>query len=475
MKKGLTIVLVILFAVILQACDTLLTPGEETNKNFNIEPFERLFDDSKVKTLNVKITQEKWDELDLKMVEYYDRFEHYRTDYMIEGELEYSDDEGSITIKDIGFRTRGNYSRDRIQNDVGHLNPNNFKLSFHEDYDPVNVDRTVFELEEIDLKYNRNWDSTYLTEKYSLDLFQSIGVFAAETTLVRLIITIGDEEHYYGVYTAFEPIDDNFIKRRLTKEESQGNLYKSLWQMYGPANLGYPITSGAIGMKSEATNYRPAYDLKTNKKNPNHDTLRQFIKDINQKDGSEFETYIEANFDVDMFLKYLAVGVLLGNPDDYRAMGNNYYLYQNSKTNKWMIIPYDYDHGLGQGWDGDPVFTNWTIGANIYTWGNLNSHQLGVENYPHVLVDKILNIPTYQVQYEAYLAQLIDINQGDFNTTSFMLLYNEQHTLYDHLIEGAMIPQRFGLRNVIDYIEGKRSDIDGQLSYYVDHPNERGF
>lgn len=472
MKKIASFLLMICTVFLLQSCDEEIIPIVTPLPNNNIESFERLFDDTKVKTIHIKISLDKWEELDQAMINYYNQFGHYRTDYMVEADLEYTDDKGKVEVDRIGFRTRGNLSRGRIQNDQGIPQVQNFKVSFHEDYNPEYTKRTVFELEEIDLKSNRNSDSTYLTEKYSLDLFSSFGVYAAQTTLAKFKVSIGSNTYDYGVYTVFEPIDDNFIKRRLPKEETSGNLYKVLWQDFGPANLGYPVTHMAIGIKNEAINYRPSYDLKTNKKTEDHTNLYQFIKNINQLEGDAFYMYIEEHFEVDMFLRYLAVGVVLGNPDDYRAMGNNYYLYQNSLTNKWVIIPYDYDHGMGQGWE---PFPNWSIGMNIYTWMNLNAQMLNQPNYPHVLVDKLLNKETYQLTYESYLKDLVGNENSLFSTKSFLSIYDDQRLLYDDLIDGSMQDFHFGLRKVENYINQKRLDIFSQLNYYESFPQQRGY
>lgn len=475
MKKIFLMIVIISMLFFLQACDLVLNPTDSGVKPINIESYERFFDDTKTKTLHVKITEEKWHELDAAMIDYFVKHGHYRTDYMVEADLEYIDKDGSLTVEAIGFRTRGNMSRDRIQDDEGNPVMQNFKLSFHEPYVLENEKRTVFELEEIDLKWNRNWDGTYLTEKFSLDTFRAFGVFAANTTLIKLKISIGNNTYDYGLYTAFEPIDDNFIKRRFDQDANDGNLYKTLWQNFGPANLGYPIENRAIGIKNESINYRPSYDLKTNKVEEDHRELRSFIENINTKSGSDFQTYIEDHFEVDMFLRYLAVGVLLGNPDDYRAMANNYFMYQNSESMKWVVIPYDYDHGMGQGWDGAPIFSNWSIGMDIYEWGNLNAYLLNQPNYSHVLVDKILNIPSYQVIYESYLNQLISGTNALFTTQRFINLYNQQYELYDSLIEGSMMAKPFDLRNLVDYMNGKTNDIQTQLSYYQNNPNERGY
>jgi len=476
MKKFFSMVFIITITFLLVACDYVLIPKQTDDKNdtkvekFNIESFDRLFDDTISRSITVKITQIELNRLDQIMRDYNNQFGNYKTDEYAKAIMIYEDENGSFDISDIGFRTRGNLSRVRIQNNDKSLNLSHFKISFDQDFNPANKKRTVFELEEIDLKFNRNYDSTYLTEKFSMDLFNKFEVFAARTTLANFYLEIDNFKHFYGVYTIFEPIDKNFIQRRLNSELSDGNLYKSLWQNYGPANLGIITDLDSIGIKDAKTNYRPAYDLKTNKKINDTSDLINFAYLLNTLNGSYFETFIEENFDVSMFLKYLAINVLLGNPDDYRAMGNNYYIYNQSKTNVWQLIPYDYDHGLGQGWN---PFENYSIGLDIYDWRNLNKEFSNVETYPHPLVDKILKISKYQLEYESYLKELINPENELFSYQSFLSIYNLSKNLYDANLNLAMQNQRFSLRNIEEYFSQKIIDINNQLDYYKHNPNQR--
>lgn len=488
MKKLLFIVLITFILIVLGACDLVLVPNNPQNTldddflspdAFNVESFDRLFNDEVAKSITIKITSSAWHELDQSMKDYHKQFGTYRAGLYVRADMIFDDGSDELLeVKDIGLRTRGNLSRVRIQDDSGNLNPSHFKISFDEDFGleslRANGNRSVFELEEIDLKYNRNLDDTYLTEKYSLDLFDKFGVYAQKTTLTELYIQIGDTTHFYGLYTAFEPIDKKFLERRLDAIETKGNLYKSLWQQFGPASLQNNYPSLAIGIRDLDTNYRPTYDLKTNKRVHDTSDLVDFITQINILNHQAFQTYIETHVDVDLLIRLLAVGVLLGNPDDYRAMGNNYYLYNQSSSNVWTMIPYDYDHGLAQGWDGSPIFSNWTVGADIYTWGNLNAHMLSIENYPHPLVDKILNIEAYQVLYETYLSELINPENELFSFDAFDHLYQQQKSLYDLDLDHAMVNLRFDLRNIEWYINAKIADISNQLSYYQQNPNQRG-
>jgi spore coat protein H len=133
-------------------------------------------------------------------------------------------------------------------------------------------------MEEIDLKYNRNEDETFITEKYAHDMFREFGVLAQHTTLLKLYVSVGGETHFYGIYTAFEPIDKHFINRRFSGDHAKGNLYKNLWQQFGPATLKNDYHHDAIGIRNVQNNYRPSYDLKTNKSEGNHQALIDFIQ-----------------------------------------------------------------------------------------------------------------------------------------------------------------------------------------------------
>ncbi|MBU1094634.1 MAG: CotH kinase family protein [Firmicutes bacterium] len=486
-KLGLVFLLISLF-LLLNGCDLVTSPIDEEVPivpidpivtDTNVEPFTRLFNDEIEKSLIITISNAEWTGLNDAMISYAEQFGgDLRTDHYAKADLTYTDDLGRVEIADIGLRTRGNLSRVLVENSDGSLNLSNFKISFDEDFDQAdlkaNKKRTVFELEELDMKFNRNWDSTYLSEKFSLDLFNEFGVYAATTTLANLYITIGEETHYYGLYTLFEPIDEQFLQRRMTETQAEGNLYKSLWQQFMPASLQYVTYPQEIGMKDVSTNYRPTYDLKTNEKVGDTSDLAAFINQINSLNDLDFVQYIDDYFNVDMFLRQLAVGVLLGNPDDYRAMGNNYYFYHDNLLNIWTMIPYDYDHGLGQGWTGEPVFTDYTIGADIYEWGNLNQVFLNVETYAHPLVDRILNVSKYQVLYENYLALLIDPENHLFSYEQFLSQYNMQKGLYDDMLSDAMMNLNFDLRNIEWYMNGKIADIDNQLTFYALHPEMRG-
>lgn len=475
MKKVLAFILLVSLGFLSGCDEVVITPNPPT-PTVDAD-YDRLFDDDNEKSFTIEVSAIEFNKLDQYMVDYYNRFGDYKTDEVVEAKLKYQDSQGEIILDNVAFRSRGNTSRTRLIGEFGNLRAASFKVFFDKaiyaeegsELEKTISKRQVFGMTELNFKFNKNYDSTHITEKYAYDLFNAYGVFAPRATQAKLYLKIGQVTHFMGIYTVIESIDQSFLTKRFPMED-QGNLYKVLWQQFGPASLELGYDSRAIGIKDEANHYFPSYDLKTNKKAFDTSDIVTFMQMINTLDGDYFKTYIEANFDVDRLLRLLAIGVLLGNPDDYRAMGNNFYLYRNDVTGKWTMMPYDYDHGLGQGWDGAPVFTNYSIGMDIYLWGNLNSVFTGRE-VKHPLTDKILQIPAFQLQYENHLKTLIESEY--FSEESFLNTYLSVKTLYEDDVNDALWVIPFGLRNISSYINGKTDDVLGQLEYYQNNPSKR--
>ncbi len=301
-------------------------PEVEDTSDFD---FDRLFNDNIFKEIIIKISADEWNRFLSIQHANKNTYNNVSLDEYVKADFHYIDNDGELIIENIGFRNRGNTSIDFIEDGSGNLKLAHWKINFRYQFNgehPENQGRRGFELKEIDMKYNRNNHSSYMIEEYSMEMFKHYGVLAQATSHALISVEIEGIRHQYGIYTLFEPVDDEFIERRFNNVSEDGDLYKSLWQGYGPATLQTLTNQAAIG--ESTLSYHPAYDLKTNKDVlvNKHAALKSFILNINEKTGESFKTYIEANFNVDMFLRYLAVNVFLGNPDDYRAMGNNCYL-----------------------------------------------------------------------------------------------------------------------------------------------------
>lgn len=286
---------------------------------------------------------------------------------------------------EVGIRMKGNTSRTYVYQ-YGELLPVHFKISFKATFDGEEYDlpetsafkkswdadarkirkkRNLRGLEKMDLKYvPRNAGSSYCLarEIYCYDAFRLANIPAPYASICDL--TFGDGElSYSGKYEIIESIDKEFLKKRLGKDEAQGDLYKCVYNDMGPADLarnnavdrtsGRRILYGKIGVENDLEGYEPSYQLKTNDdngENSDFSAMADYIFTMWKLVYSKApESELNRILDVDEFLRFSAVSYLLGNFDDQRYNANNYYIYFSPSTKKAIYIPYDWDWGLGLG------------------------------------------------------------------------------------------------------------------------------
>ncbi len=93
---------------------------------------------------------------------------------------------------------------------------------------------------------------------------------------------------------------------------------------------------------------------------------------------------IETVFNVDSFLRYLAVMTAVSSWDYYAYTGNNFYLYHNPEDGRFEWIPWDQTWG----WDAtQPLFERSEFGL--------------IERAP--LFDRLLAVDAYKIKFAAYL------------------------------------------------------------------------
>ncbi|MHC1703917.1 MAG: CotH kinase family protein [Tenuifilaceae bacterium] len=389
--------------------------------------FESFFSPVSVIEIHLALTEIEWNGL-LNDYDKNNRNETYRyaTCNLSANGVNYS-------FPGVGLRLRGNTSRKRPEDAVGsHISTNqlnrvHFKIKFNHDFSkdesaygspsvnvPTNTalksQQIVTNVKALNLKYNKD-DPSGIREAISYDLFRNFGVEVVHTTFAKLYVKIGTEsERYLGIYLAFEDIDKTWIKKRYSN--SEGTMFKCLWQSFGPADLTTTdydgsLLSGKIGeeltdpasnaiFSAEFRAYRPAYDLKEDPTNTGVNDLNSFITILN---SSPTQEQIENVFDVQSFLRALAVNVMIGMADDYWRGGNNYYLYKNpSQNNKWSFLPYDNDRTFGINTFGPDVST-----SSVIHWGDNSKTPCNP-----VLVKRILENPQYLIDYKAYLTTMVD-------------------------------------------------------------------
>jgi spore coat protein H len=385
--------------------------------------YAEIFDDAIPHEFIIEISQAEWEGITQDMIDYAEEFpivpfytgdgRGYRTDNYRKADFIYRRSDGTeVKLTQVGVRSRGNESR-RLPYQNGHYYKTHFKVKFDETFDlptddPVTTElskRRFAGLKALNFKWSRynTWDTyankSKINELFSYALLGEIGVNAPRMSMGTLKFRIAGKEVNYGLYGIVEPVDKPFLKGRYGA--SDGDLYKCLNLEPGdaPDLTEESIVGDNVGVKDVDKNIRPTYDLQTNETTSDHSALKAFVQQLNTLEGQQFVDYMDASFDVESFIRYLAMGIYINNLDDYRFLSNNYYLYFNT-AGKIEFIPYDFDISLGTNWHGEMAYDEF-INQDIFNTKNLAA--LFEDTSPRPLVDKVLAVEKYHAKYVQYL------------------------------------------------------------------------
>jgi spore coat protein H len=476
--------------------DASVIPGTET-PDASIGPTDaEIFDDTIPHEFIIEISQEEWEGITQDMLDYAEQFpldlfysgdgREYRTDKYRKADFIYRRSDGTeVKLTQVGIRSRGNESR-RLPYENGRYYKSHFKVKFDETFDmPADDPATVAQgkrrfagLKALNFKWSRynTWDTyankSKINELFSFLLLGEIGVNSPRMSMGTLKFRIAGKEVNYGLYGIVEPVDKPFLKRRYGV--SDGDLYKCLYlELTGGPDLTEKSLEGDnVGVKNTDTNYRPQYDLQTNETTSDHSALKDFVHQLNTLEGQQFVDYMDAYFDVESFIRYLAMGIYINNLDDYRFLANNYYLFFNTKG-KTEFIPYDFDISLGTNWHGDLGYDEF-INEDIFSTKLLPALGWG-DNSPHPLVDKVLAVDKYRQQYVSYLKVYALTANKRFLFSQYQAKFDQVFALYgDKTTNDTEDPDPMGLqgyeqkyffdktKNVLDQLQLGYSDYEVQ-------------
>ncbi|MBN1414995.1 MAG: CotH kinase family protein [Bacteroidales bacterium] len=268
------------------------------------------------------------------------------------------------TVPEVGFRLRGNTSRQSAKK--------SFKVSFN----TFTPGGKFYGIEKMNLNGEHN-DPSIIRSHLTWNLFRQMKVAASRSNPVDLYIN----GRYYGLYINVEHVDEEFAESRFGNK--LGNLYKCTY----PASLTY--------LGDNPDDYKNSnYELKTNTEKDDYSDLINFIYTLNNVTPEQFPAEIEPIFNVNGFLRYLAVEIFTGHWDGYSYLKNNFYLFNNLISGKFEFVPYDVDNTFGIDWFG----IDWA-NRDIYNWWN------GGEARP--LTSKIFENQVYKDRFSFFLNELV--------------------------------------------------------------------
>jgi len=194
---------------------------------------------------------------------------------------------------------------------------------FEDDYPEVQNQR-FYGFKELSLANNFS-DNSLLREKVAADVFREADVPAPQTAFYRLFIDYGEGPIYFGLYTMVEVPREPMLESQFG--DSGGNLYKAVlgagatWAVYDPSS----------------------FEKKTNEDENDWSDLEALFTALHapRTDPATWRAGLEAVFDVDGFLRWLAVNTVIQNWDTYGNMAQNYYLYLDPSDRLLHWIPSD--------------------------------------------------------------------------------------------------------------------------------------
>jgi spore coat protein CotH len=255
----------------------------------------------------------------------------------------------------------------------------------------------IFDRKEFKLRSLR-YDESYIKNKLAMDIGESLGVPVAQSGICRLYINNSP----YGLYEITDMYKKKFVRRFFKVEKTgetynYGSLYKGVSHEY-PAYLYSDFPGSTIQELYESVVPPTAgYDP--------HQDIQKMIAWAEALQPTATEAEIEKQFDIDMFLKYMAIEFLLCHWDGYLGNGNNFFIYVEPNNGKYHFFSYDFDLTFGK-YCKATMSTLDTYTHDIIEDESNRKYGTGPKREP-LLWTKIINNPAIKPKFEELLKNIL--------------------------------------------------------------------
>jgi len=329
------------------------------------------------------------------------------------------------TWNSVGFRYSGNSTLQ--QSWRAGAKKISFRLDFDEfeNQDPSTKNQRFYGFKQITFKSNA-MDDSYLREKVVSDIFNQAGVIAPKTAFYEVYVDNGEGAQYFGLYTAVEIVDDTLIETAFS--DDSGNVYK-------PEGSGAAFAEGTFNEES--------FEKQTNAKKADWSDIQALFaalhSDLRTTDPAAWRSGLEQVFDVDVFLRWLAVDTIIQNWDTYGVMAHNYYLYNDPATGRLTWIPWDNNMALsanaggrgGGGPAGQDEQGSFRRGGGP-SLGGPRELDLASATDQWPLISYLIDDPLYMAKYQQYLQETI---HDAFQPEKLKITYQAYHDLIAPYVE----------------------------------------
>ncbi len=239
-----------------------------------------------------------------------------------------------VVWRHAGMRYKGNSSlKTAIHEGIKKLA---FRLNFDkfEDDHPSIRNQRFHGFDEMTFS-NAFKDPSLMRDKLAADIFRRGGVPAARGAFARVYVDFGEGPAYFGLYTMIEDPADRMLETQFAA--GGGNLYKPE-PMQGPDSGGATFRSFV----------QEDFDKQTNK-DSGYEDVKAAIAALNadRSDPAAWRAGLEAVFDVEGFLRWLAINQTMEDWDSYLCIPHNYYVYADpGDGGRLTWIPWDLNEAM---------------------------------------------------------------------------------------------------------------------------------
>lgn len=295
------------------------TPDEGSDDPMDLPPIEdptdEVFDPARLLRIEIDLPEDDWDfvrtqtrSLDILSGDdclaepFGSPFTYVEATVTIDGEV----------VDNVGVRKKGF---------LGSLDDNkpSLKIKFDE-----YKDQRFSGLERMTLNNNRQ-DPAYIRQCIGYQLFADAGVPAPRCNFARVFAN-GEE---LGIYAHVESVKKRFLARHF--EDNGGRLYEGTLSDY---RQGWDGT----------------FEPKTNESDPDRSDVEAMVAALESPD-SQLVDELEPLIDVDRFLTFWAMEVLINHVDGYANNTNNFFAYTDPTTGQIELLPWGIDNILSPGND----------------------------------------------------------------------------------------------------------------------------
>jgi hypothetical protein len=240
-----------------------------------------------------------------------------------------------VVWTNAGLRFKGNSSLASAWRSGNYKLPLKLNMDEFEDTYPEIDNQRFYGFDE--LSFSSNWsDDSLLREKVTADVFREAGLASANTAFYAVYVDYGEGPVYFGLYTAVEVVEDTVIDTQFA--DDSGNAYK-------PEGAAATFAAGSFEEEQ--------FDKQNNEDEADYSDVQALYDTLHSEtrttDPDAWQAGLEAVFDVDTFLKWMAANTVVQNWDTYGQMSHNYYLYNDPESGLLTWIPWDNNMALGDG------------------------------------------------------------------------------------------------------------------------------